>query len=92
MATDGPDPIECNPEILRDGTIVAFAETHGANAFEAWIQRVREDSGQRVDWHYVGGRAVVKVIGDAVAVKQAMVDLQHLHSGVIVYGKPRWRR
>ncbi len=93
MATDEPDPEECDPEIIKAGETVAYAEVSDAAQFSRWVVMVRQASGQRVDWHYVaGGRAAVKVIGDTFAAKKAMVDLQHLHAGVIVYGKPRWRR
>jgi hypothetical protein len=39
---------------------------------EPWVVKVREISGQRVDWHYFGGRAVVKFIGDADEVRRAI--------------------
>ena len=40
--------------------------------FEAWVKRVRHQSGQRVDWHYSGGVAQVIFIGDRDAVVAAI--------------------
>lgn len=37
---------------------------------EAWAKRLALDSGQKVDWHFVGGRAVVKALGDLEKVDQ----------------------
>lgn len=39
---------------------------------EAWVQRVAEESEQRVDWHYVAGRANVLYIGDYARVREAI--------------------
>jgi hypothetical protein len=42
---------------------------------ERWVQSIAKDSGQRVDWHYFAGRAVVKALGDADAVLTSMQRL-----------------
>lgn len=72
MATDGPDPKPCDGEIYRRGTVVGIFETYGANHFEDLIRQVREQCGQRVDWHYAGGRAIVKALGDVDAARAAV--------------------
>ena len=43
-----------------------------AAGFEAWIVKIREVSGARVDWHYTGGRAQVLYLGDVVPILAAI--------------------
>jgi hypothetical protein len=43
-----------------------------AAGFEAWVCRIREASGQRVDWHMSGGRAQVLYLGDRAAIEAAI--------------------
>ncbi|MEX0935212.1 MAG: hypothetical protein WDZ70_02720 [Candidatus Paceibacterota bacterium] len=50
-----------------------------SNAMEEWVKKVAERSGQRVDWHFVAGRAVVKALGDISKVKQAIQELKPEH-------------
>lgn len=76
---------DCDNEIYTNGVTVGYATTQGAEAFEGWIELVRKQSGQRVDWHYVAGRAVIKVLGDVEAVKRAMMDLRTQHTGQLVF-------
>lgn len=71
MATDGPTPPPCDAEIYEKGECVFVG--HGpSNAVERWVKRIAELSGQRVDWHYVGGRAVVLVLGDTEKVRKTI--------------------
>lgn len=72
MATDGPDPEPCNPEVFEHGDPIFM--THGipSNAMEQWVKKVAKESGQRVDWHFAGGRAVVLFLGDREAVRDAI--------------------
>lgn len=73
MATDGPTPAPCNPKIFKRGTVVGMYETFGANHFEGLIAKVRKQTGRGVDWHYAGGRAIVKAMPiDAHLVESAV--------------------
>ena len=45
---------------------------------EEWVQAVAMESGQRVDWHYSGGRANVLFIGDYDKVFAAVEKLKPL--------------
>lgn len=76
MATDGPDPPPCASDVYKRGTQVFL--THGipSNAMESWVKLVAKRSGQEVDWHFAGGRAVVLALGDLDAVREAI--LYHL--------------
>lgn len=82
MATDGPTPPRCDPEIYRDGEVVFITSTIGSNAIEHWVKLVALLSGQRVDWHWAGGRAVVSAIGDIEAVKAAVEELKPAHDAL----------
>jgi hypothetical protein len=72
MATDGPDPAPCAQDIYRDGTVVHQVHSVSSNRMEGWVRKVAADSGQRVDWHFFAGWAVVKAIGDIDAVDAAI--------------------
>lgn len=79
MATDGPDPVPCDPEVFANGDVVLVTDSISSNRMEGWVKKVADRSGQRVDWHFVGGRAVVKAIGDIEAVKAAINGLMTEH-------------
>jgi hypothetical protein len=73
-----PDPTPCADDIFRNGTpilMVSTGATGGNHPFEEWVQAVAAASGQRVDWHYNGGRAVVKVLGDVSAACNAAAKI-----------------
>lgn len=79
MATDGPDPTPCDPEVYENGEHIFTTHSIPSNAMERWVRRVAERSGQRVDWHFHGGRAVVLVLGDVDKAKAAILDLMPEH-------------
>ncbi len=64
MATDGPTPDPCDPEIFEHGTAVLVLNG-ASNAVERYVRTLARVSGVRMDWHYVGGRAVVRMVGDS---------------------------
>ena len=72
MQTVPPPP--CASDIFKDGVglCVLDARSHAA---ESWVQAVAAKSGQRVDWHYSGGRANVLVLGDHGAALAAAREL-----------------
>lgn len=63
----------CDDEVFKRGVPLLLADTFrcGAAGFELWVQRVAQESGQRVDWHYSGGVAHVLVLGDHALAKAA---------------------
>ena len=73
MATDGPTPPPCDPRIFSHGVTVFVGDTIGSCAIERWVQKIAKASGQRVDWHWAGGRANVLAIGDIAKVQAALV-------------------
>jgi hypothetical protein len=92
MATDGPDPTPCNPDIFENGRAVFMTHSIPSNAMEHWVKMVAERSGEPVDWHFAGGRAVVLTTGDVRTVRAAIKTLLPEHDeawrkGVARYGK-----
>lgn len=79
MATDGPTPPPCTVDIYKKGQVIFMTSTIPSNAMEGWVRAIAEKSGQRVDWHFVGGRAVVLYLGDRAKVYDAIVALLPEH-------------
>lgn len=79
MATDGPTPPPCSDELMKRGTVVLVTHTIPPNAFEGWLAKVRERCGQKIDWHFVGGRIQVLAMGDLEAVHVALEALRAEH-------------
>ena len=79
MATDGPDPPPCDRDVFDHGTCVFVTHTIPSNAMEGWVKNVAKLSGQRVDWHFSGGRACVRALGDLNAVERAIEKLLPEH-------------
>lgn len=68
-------PPECDQEVFKDGQAVCAIDAR-MWAAEEWVKKVREKSGQRVDWHYSGGRGNVLFLGDYSAVMKAVMELE----------------
>ena len=79
MATDGPDPPACAAEVYKNGALVMITHSIPANALEAWVKTVAEQSGQAVDWHFAGGRACILALGDLERVRAAIEALLPEH-------------
>ncbi|MEK7545493.1 MAG: hypothetical protein AAB554_00275 [Patescibacteria group bacterium] len=79
MATDGPTPPDCDQDIYENGEHVFTTDTIPPNAMDGWVKKVAKLSGQRVDWHFVGGRAVVRALGDITKIKKAIAKLMPEH-------------
>lgn len=59
MATDGPTPPDCDQGLYYDGAVAGVYATAGACHFEWLIKNLSQELEVPIDWHYVGGRAVV---------------------------------
>jgi hypothetical protein len=63
----------CDPEIYQNGIqvgVIGATETHNAEWIEKFVRELRKFTGQKVDWHYVGGRAQILALGDVDAVRE----------------------
>jgi hypothetical protein len=79
MATDGSDPAPCDPEVFANGEVIYVTHSISSNRMERWVKKVAEQSGQRVDWHFFGGRAVAKAIGNIQMVTAAIEAFRPEH-------------
>lgn len=70
---------KCDPTVYEIGTVVFLTNTIRTKRMEPWIRNVRARSGQPVDWHWIGGRAVVKAMGDLDKVREAIIALRAEH-------------
>lgn len=66
------DPPDCDPEVYKHGKCVMITHSIDSKHIEWWVKQVASRSGQRVDWHWFGGRAVVKAIGDLDKVRDVI--------------------
>lgn len=74
---------DCDQEIFDKGTMVFMTHSMPATSVEAFIKRVREDSGQRVDWHYIAGRARVFALGDPDEVRKSLWKFRDFHDAAL---------
>ena len=64
---------DCDKAIWKKGEHVFSIYDGGSSAdIDDWVKIIAKESGQRVDWHYFGGVAVVKVIGDCDKVREVI--------------------
>jgi hypothetical protein len=82
MATDGPTPPPCDKRIFEEGVCVLITHSIPSCAMEGWVKKVAAESGQPVDWHFAGGRAVVLALGDTDRVRAAMEKLRPEHDAL----------
>lgn len=68
QAAEAPPP--CDSEIHKNGAVVAVMEC-GMIAMEGLVQEANRIA-PGMDWHYFGGRAVVKTLGDVKAARAAL--------------------
>jgi len=73
---------ECAPDVYRDGALVLVTHTISARAMEGWVRGVASLSGQRVDWHYAGGRICVLALGDLARVRNTMHAMKPEHDAL----------
>lgn len=66
---------QCDTEIFKNGqSICTFSASTAIT--EPWVQKVATTSGQRVDWHFSGGRVNVLYLGDRAKVAAAVLALK----------------
>lgn len=70
---DRAPPPRCDEAIYREGRTIFVLDDYGVGnrGVERWVRSLAEASGQRVDWHYAGGLAVVLYIGEWRKVRDA---------------------
>ncbi len=66
---------DCDPEIYAKGITVFVLASMSTNDIESWVRLLAVESGEPVDWHFVGGRACVRTTGDIGNVRTAIRKL-----------------
>lgn len=79
MSVNDNTQAPCDAEVYSKGTVVFMTHSIPSAEMEDWVKKVAARSGQRVDWHFCGGRAVVQALGDLNAVEAALVELMQEH-------------
>ena len=69
----------CDEEVYLKGEIVFITNTIASGKIEAWVEGLRQQSGQKVDWHWMGGRAVIRALGNIQSVRDAIVHQMSMH-------------
>lgn len=59
-------------EVYEKGTTVFVLASCRSKTIDEWVRALREMSGQRINWHYIAGRACIRVLGDVKAVRKAI--------------------
>lgn len=65
------NPDYMDQEIYQNGKVVAVLDGR-AIAVEGIVNQATKLCGFDIDWYYVGGRAVVKTMGDLTKAKEAL--------------------
>ncbi|MEK7193169.1 MAG: hypothetical protein AAB652_00030 [Patescibacteria group bacterium] len=86
MAKNEDDLPPCDRKIFRKGEHIATLDAE-PEAAERWVKAIAQRANARVDWHYFGGRACVKFLGNAKSrsrVFQAIEELADFLDGRIL--------
>jgi hypothetical protein len=85
-------PQSCDKEIFKNGSTVFCIGDWDTNEIENWVQEVATRSGQKVDWHYAGGRANILGLGDIEKIRQTIKEmLPELNKSINEYAKNKWK-
>lgn len=91
MATDGPDPKPCDPDIFKKGKGICVIDG-SSNAVENWVKKIAQEANAKVDWHYSGGRANVLHLGNKTSRQRVLVAIDkfkdQLNGTILSVGKP----
>lgn len=60
----GEDLPKCDQELWEHGEHIATIIDLKPDTIEEIVKSAAKLSGQRIDWHYVGGRACIRALGD----------------------------
>lgn len=78
-------PTACNHDVYERGELMFLTHSIGRSAaIERWVQKIARVSGQPVDWHFSGGRVLVKALGNLAAVRSAIRSLIHEHDAAFL--------
>lgn len=73
------EPPPCDTEVYNKGETIFVTHTIGSEEIEKWVKKIAKKSGQKVDWFFMGGRAVVKCVGNFDKARKALAELKPEH-------------
>jgi len=62
----------CDPDVYQNGEPIYMTSSVSTEFLNRWVEKVAKSSKQKVDWSWVGGRAVIQFIGDKNSVSSAI--------------------
>jgi hypothetical protein len=65
---------DCDRELWRKGEHIATIWDLEPETIEGIVKSAAKASGQRIDWHYVGGRACVRALGDLDSARNSLQE------------------
>lgn len=70
-------PPRCVPEVYQNGVVYAVVAGPRSWALEDWKNEMQHQlpKGTKIDWHFVGGRAVFKAVGDPKAARDKLEEM-----------------
>lgn len=66
----------CDLKVYNKGECVFLIWALPGEVVEAWVRKIARCSGQRVDWHWYGGKARVLALGNLDKVYEAIDALK----------------
>lgn len=62
----------CDTEVYKHGTHVFTLADVPSTDIDLWCEKLSNESGHKVDWHFAGGRACIRCLGNASEVINAI--------------------
>lgn len=84
----------CNPKIFKAPVVLVVdtGSVGGAALFEAWLKEFAAETGTATDWHYAGGRALVRTLNDVNEVADALLVKWESNPPLDTDGEPMTKR
>lgn len=67
---------QCDKQIFTNGSSIAIMTGISNEEMNRICEEISNYSGSPTDWHYCGGRAVIKTLGDPNCVRQFLPIIQ----------------
>lgn len=80
----GRDPQECIPWVHRWGRVIGLTHSIPTRELDEWVRKIGIESGQPVDWHWMGGRALIKTLGRVAKAEATMLALRKEHDDLYI--------
>lgn len=68
-------PDSCQEDIFNNGHTVFVLSGWEKDKIEEWVKEVASHSGEKVDWHYSGGKANILGLGDLEKIRNTIKEM-----------------